>query len=44
MFPEAHCLFTEKLKSILPPPGPGLSLGHTMALSLCALVGLAEVR
>lgn len=44
MFPEAHCLFTAKLKSILPPPGPGLSLGHTMALSLCALVGLAEVR
>ena len=44
MFPEAHCLFTEKVKSILPPLGPGRSLGHTMALPLCALVGLAEVR
>ena len=44
MFPEAHCLFTEKFKSILPPLGPGLSLGHTMALPLRARVGLAEVR
>lgn len=42
--PRSPLPFTEKVKSILPPLGPGLSLGHTMALPLCALVGLAEVR
>lgn len=44
MFPEAHCLFTEKVGVNSASSGSRSKSGAHHGPSLCALVGLAEVR